>query len=382
MQGAILAAIAVLVLALISAFVSASEAAFFSLGEDDLNTLRRSTKRNDKAVISVLENAHLLLLTCISVSLLSKVGIITIATVAIWESGMANFPVALSCFICTLGLLVFGDQLSRIYATKTNAQLASTVASLWNVLIMLCKPITKPVIKLRQLWEKRFEEKKSTRLELSQAFELASEAAETTESDKDILRGIVNFGTLNVRQVMRGRDEIAGISTESNFIELVQSVNKSGYSRIPVYHKTMDTIEGVLYTKDLLPFLGYPSNFVWQKLLRPPYFIQESKKIDLLLKDFQEKRVHIAIVVDDKGNTSGLITLEDLIEEIIGEINDEFDEIDVTTQKAQEKNYGFDLSSPRPDSLHSLDADPESVRQVSDRRAPVNRATENQTREG
>jgi CBS domain containing-hemolysin-like protein len=237
-------------------------------------------------------------------------------------------------------------------------------------------------MKARELWEKSVYKNKSVEDELNQAFELASEAAETTESEKDILRGIVNFGTLSVKQVMRTRTEIDAINTDLNFDELIVAVNSSGFSRIPVFNKTIDAIEGVLYTKDLLPFLGYPSNFVWHQLIRPPFVVTETKKIDLLLKDFQEKRVHVAIVRDEKGNTSGLVTLEDLIEEIIGDINDEFDEVDTTLQNTQDGIQHSDRKNTTVDSLVTHDMDPERFNQAGIRHHRTSHETENQPREG
>ena len=162
--------------------------------------------------------------------------------------------------------------------------------------------------------------------ELNQALELTTEDA--ADEEKDILKGIVNFGTLTVKQVMKSRMEITAIDTEMDFHELMDKINKSGYSRIPVYEETIDNIEGVLYIKDLLPFIDRDENFNWKELIRKSFFVPENKKVDTLLKDFQQKRVHMAIVVDEYGGTSGLVTLEDLIEEIIGEINDEFDDTD------------------------------------------------------
>ena len=179
-------------------------------------------------------------------------------------------------------------------------------------------------------------------MNLTQVLEMANGDKETSEGEKEILRGIVNFGTLTVRQVMKTREEISSINIDLNFHELLTYVNASGFSRIPVYKNTIDSIIGVLYIKDLLPYLEYSQDFKWQDLLRPGLFVPETKKIDLLLKDFQEKRVHMAIVVNDTNSTIGLVTLEDLIEEIIGEINDEFDEIDQPFRKIDDNTFVFD----------------------------------------
>ena len=178
--------------------------------------------------------------------------------------------------------------------------------------------------------------------ELHQALELTTGNNATTAEEKDILKGIVNFGTLTVRQVMKSRTDVSAVDVELNFKEMMEQVNKSGFSRIPVYRESLDTIEGVLYTKDLLPYLDEQEQFKWQKLLRQGFFVPETKRLDSLLKDFQSKRVHMAVVVDEYGGTSGVITLEDLIEEIIGEINDEFDEVNLEYQKVDDKTFIFE----------------------------------------
>jgi CBS domain containing-hemolysin-like protein len=178
--------------------------------------------------------------------------------------------------------------------------------------------------------------------ELHHALQLANASSDTSESERDILQGIVNFGSLTVKQVMRMRQEISHADISLSFEALLELVRRSGYSRIPVCRTTLDRVEGVLYIKDLLPFLTESPGFAWQKLIRPAYFALESRKIDHLLKDFQEKRVHLALVVDEYGTLTGLITLEDIIEEIIGDINDEFDEMGSHYQKLDHRTYIFD----------------------------------------
>jgi CBS domain containing-hemolysin-like protein len=190
--------------------------------------------------------------------------------------------------------------------------------------------------KLEKIYEQRSAE------ELNRALQLASVDKETSEGDKEILQGIVDFGTLNVKQVMRLRADISFVDVSLNYRDLMEHVRKSGYSRIPVCRNSLDSIQGVLYVKDLLPFLGEADSFPWQKLIRPAYFALETRKIDHLLKDFQEKRVHLALVVDEFGTLTGLITLEDIIEEIIGDINDEFDEIGSHFQKIDSRTFIFD----------------------------------------
>ncbi len=197
---------------------------------------------------------------------------------------------------------------------------------------------------------------------------MANGDKETSEGEKEILRGIVNFGTLTVRQVMKTREEISSINIDSNFHELLTYVNASGFSRIPVYKNTIDSIIGVLYIKDLLPYLENSQDFKWQDLLRPGLFVPETKKIDLLLKDFQEKRVHMAIVVNDANSTIGLVTLEDLIEEIIGEINDEFDEVDQPFRKIDDTTFVFDGRTTFEDLCKLLEIETNTINKEFDER--------------
>ena len=177
--------------------------------------------------------------------------------------------------------------------------------------------------------------------ELEHALEIATDE-HTSEEEKEILKGIVNFGSLSVKQVMRSRMDISAFDIETDYITLIREIDNLSFSRIPVYRETIDKIEGILYVKDLLPHLDKGNNYKWQNLLRSGFFVPESKKIDALLRDFQEKRVHMAIVVDEYGGTSGLITLEDIIEEIVGEINDEFDDDDVAYNKLDDHTYIFE----------------------------------------
>jgi len=177
--------------------------------------------------------------------------------------------------------------------------------------------------------------------QLNQALELTTNE-DTTEEEKGILKGIVNFGQLSVKQVMRSRVDITALESTLDFHELMDKINKCGYSRIPIFKETIDSIEGILYSKDLLPHLNKKESFKWQKLIRDPFFIPETKKIDTLLKDFQRKHVHMAIVVDEYGGTSGLVTLEDVIEEIVGEIHDESDDDEIIFNKIDENTYVFE----------------------------------------
>jgi putative hemolysin len=194
---------------------------------------------------------------------------------------------------------------------------------------------------------------------LNQALEMtAVNHGSTNEDEKEILRGIVNFGTLTVKRVMRTRSRISAADISLNFHQLMEYVSKSGYSRVPVYKKNLDRIEGVLHIKDLLPFMENDLSFQWQDLLRPGFFVPATKKLDSLLKDFQEKHVHMAIVVNEYGGTLGLITLEDIIEEIMGDINDEFDEVGLHYQKIDDNTFVFEGKTSLHDFCKLINVDP------------------------
>src|SRR5690606_30530777 len=185
-----------------------------------------------------------------------------------------------------------------------------------------------------------------------------------SNDERDILKGIVTFGALSVKQIMRSRMDITAFDISISFHELLDKINKSGYSRIPIFHETIDRIEGILYIKDLLPYIERDEYFRWQSLLRPGFFVPESKKIDDLLRDFQAKRVHMAIVVDEYGGTSGLITMEDIIEEIVGEINDEFDEDEIAYNKLDDNTYVFEGKTSLNDFCKIVGEDPALFEEV------------------
>jgi len=208
--------------------------------------------------------------------------------------------------------------------------------------------------------DKRFQKKgyDASVDELNKALEITTNHEDTSAEEKEILKGIVNFGTLTVKKVMQSRTEVTAFDMEMDFHDLMDKINKSGYSRIPVYNETIDKIEGILYIKDLLPYVDEDEHFNWRSLIRSVYFIPETKKIDVLLRDFQEKRVHMAVVVDEYGGTSGLITLEDIIEEIVGEINDEFDDDDDLYRKMEENIYIFEGKTSLNDFCKVVGADP------------------------
>lgn len=331
--------IGIALLLLMSAVVAASEVAFFSFKPHDVDACKQSDDDRKQTIAYLLSKPRLLLTTILIMQTMVNVGIIILSTFMMWRLTETNNPevlvVGLAILLITFIITFFGTIIPKAFATKNNLAVAKLVAKMWKVLLVLCKPIAALLLKVSNLIEQQFEKKgyqTTVTEELNQALALAVRD-DASEDEKEILRGIVNFGTLTVQQVMKSRMDISAADVEMNFTQLMEFVRKSGFSRIPVFRNTIDKIEGVLYIKDLLPFLNQSENFQWRKLLRPGFFVPSTKKIDSLLKDFQEKRVHMALVVNESGGTCGLITLEDIIEEIIGDINDEFDEVGSTHQK-------------------------------------------------
>jgi gliding motility-associated protein GldE len=251
--------------------------------------------------------------------------------------------VVILTFIITFLIVFIGEVVPKVYANQNNVLFAKRTSIFLSIAKNLFKPLSFFLMSISDVIEKRVVKRgyNISMDQLNHALEITT-VENNVEEGRDILKGIVNFSTLSVKQVMKSRLDITAIDIELDFHELMDRINKSGYSRIPVYKETIDKIEGIIYIKDLLPFLDHDENFEWQRLLRTGFFIPESKKIDSLLRDFQDKRVHVAIVVDEYGGTSGLITLEDIIEEIVGEINDEFDEDDIAYNKLDNNTYIFE----------------------------------------
>jgi gliding motility-associated protein GldE len=237
---------------------------------------------------------------------------------------------------------LFGEILPKIYASRNNVKFATFMAHPLNVLDVILSPLSLPMRSTTIAIHNKLGRQKSKFSidQLSQALELTSEE-DTTKEEQKLLKGIVSFGNTDTKQVMRPRIDIFALSVEQKYLEIMKEIVENGYSRIPVYKDNIDNIQGVLYVKDLLPYIER-KQFDWTTLLREPFFVPENKKLDDLMAEFQEKKVHLAVVVDEYGGTSGLISLEDIIEEIVGDISDEFDDEDLKYSKLDDNNYVFE----------------------------------------
>jgi len=347
--------LALVVLLVSSALISGSEVAFFSLSQAQLDIESKKFK-NQKLVMKLLDDPKRLLATILVAN-----NFINIATVLLFAHvsdpyfdkinivvDLYLFKLSISFFfkiiLVTFFILLFGEILPKVYASRNNEKFSGFMAKpllfLKKILVIFSVPMQAGTIFLEKKLAKTKARTEISINQLSQALELTADE-ETTDEEQKILRGIVSFGNTDTKQVMLSRMDIFALNITSTFGEIIKQITKAGYSRIPVYEESLDKIIGVLYVKDLLPYLEN-TNVKWQELIREPFFVPENKKLDDLLKEFQEKKVHLAIVVDEYGGTSGVVSLEDIVEEIIGDINDEFDDDSLVFSKLDEYNYIFE----------------------------------------
>jgi putative hemolysin len=362
-------ALLILILLLLSALVSGSEVAFFSFSADDIRWLKNSPSSREKKIYELLNAPKRLLATILIFNNFINVAIVTISTFITWKmvggAQAAGGVVVILSLITTFLIVFFGEVTPKVYAAQNNLAFVKATVGIIRIADFVFYPISWVLMNLSNVIEKNIE-KKGFRIsldELNHALEITS-GADTSEEEKEILKGIVNFGTISAKQIMRSRMDIMAVDIDIDFHVLMDKINKYEYSRIPVYRETIDKVEGVLYVKDLLAYITKDENFKWQELIRPGYFIPENKKIDALLKDFQNMHVHMAIVVDEYGGTSGLITLEDIIEEIVGEINDEFDDEDAPYTQIDEHTYVFEGKTSLNDFCKIMEEEPEIFEEV------------------
>jgi magnesium and cobalt exporter, CNNM family len=337
--------IILMLLLAISALMSASEVAYFSLRPEDLEKLKGS--KTKKAGIALkLYNIPEKLLSTILVSN-NTVNIAIVLLAAFLSTRMFDFssnPV-LGFIIEAVGitfiLLFFGEIMPKVFATRNQLQVALFMAYPLSVMEVIFKPLTSLLILSTSFVKKRARNRQTNISldDLSDALELTSE---DINEDEKILKGIVNFGNINVSEIMCSRIDVTAIDIRLGFNMVKSIIIESGFSRIPVYSGSFDSVKGILYAKDILPYTNSPDNFKWQSLMRPPHFVPETKKINELLKEFQVRKIHMAIVIDEYGGTSGIITLEDVLEEIVGEITDESDEDEPLYRKIDEKTFIFE----------------------------------------
>ncbi len=350
----ILEMVALAILLVFSALMSGTEVAFFSLSKTDIDTLTEESKE-ESLVVELLKRPRKLLAT-----ILIGNNFINILIVLLFADldffGEITEPLrflgyeipakyiifSLEVGLVTTLILIFGEVLPKVYASRRAKQFSRFMSRPIHLLSISLSPLSYGLRKLTGLVEGKLGNSNTNfSVEtLSQALELTSEDA-TTKEEQKILEGIVTFGSTETVQIMKPRTDVFALSDEETYQEVVDKILRNGYSRNPVYHESIDNIIGVLYAKDLLAHL-HKKNFQWTKIIREPFFVPENKKLDDLLADFRERKNHLAVVVDEYGGTSGIVTLEDVIEEIVGDINDEFDDDDLAYSKIDANNYIFD----------------------------------------
>ena len=343
--------------------VSAAEVALFSLTQQDLNTLSEEDSSKANLISKLLQRPKKLLATILVANNFSHIGVVIVFSFvgnnifSAIESPILKFVVEV--ILITFLILLFGEVLPKIYASRNNIQFSKFVANPLSILDKLLSPICLPMRAVSvYLHEKLGRQKSNISVDqLSQALGLTS-TEDTTSEEQKILEGIVSFGNTDTKQVMSPRIDIFALEMEETFAEIYEKIVDKGYSRIPVYKDSIDHIEGVLFVKDLIPHIN-KKEFDWIKLIREPFFVPENKKLDDLLKEFQSKKSHLAIVVDEYGGTSGLVSLEDIIEEIVGDISDEFDDENLNYSQIDDKNFLFEGKINLKDFYRIVDVDEE-----------------------
>ena len=338
--------VAVIILLFCSALISGSEVAFFSLNPSDLRIIRSEKNKRNLTIESLLEKPKKLLATILIANNFVNVAIVILSSyitnILLSNSLDLSTQFVIQVIVVTFFLLLLGEVIPKIYANKAPLKLARFMAFPMLYIRFFLNPVSSALVSSTSFIDKRIK-KKGHQIsvdELSKALELTTDEKEK-DDDQRILEGIVKFGNTDVKQVMTSRVDVVSIEEGMSFKEINELILNSGYSRIPVHKGSFDNILGVLYIKDLLPHLQN-ENFNWKSIMRKPFFVPENKKIDDLLREFQFKKIHLAIVVDEYGGSSGIISLEDIIEEIVGEISDEFDDDDITYSKLDEYNYVFE----------------------------------------
>ncbi|MCU0323260.1 MAG: gliding motility-associated protein GldE [Chitinophagaceae bacterium] len=347
-QGTTVLVVVLIGLLLFSFMMSGAEVAFFSLTYKDINTLKTKQQPAYKRVVDLLENPKTLLGSLLIANSFANIAIIIISNLLIDD--LINFNATLQwveflikVVIVTAVLVLFGEVMPKVMATQNNIRFAKDVGGLVEIVDYIFRRLSSWLVKYSDIIERKLANKgvgANTHEELYHAIDITHTGS--NENEKNILKGILKFGNTTVKQIMKTRLDVHGIDYEISFENLIQQVGDLHYSRLPVYKEDLDQVVGMIHTKDLVPYLDHANNFDWHTIMRQPYFVHEQKMIEDLLKEFQSKRIHFAIVVDEFGGTSGIVTLEDILEEIIGEITDEFDEEDAGYKKLDDYNYIFE----------------------------------------
>jgi gliding motility-associated protein GldE len=347
--------------------MSASEVAFFSFRPEDIDKFKTNKTKQAKNALKLYNNPERLLSTILVANNTINIAIVLLAAyISVSMFDFSSEPVLgfiANVIAITFILLFFGEVMPKVYASRNHVAVALFMAYPLTLLEKIFQPVTSILIFSSSLVKRRPGTRRSniSMDDLSDALDLTSD---DFNEDEKILKGIVNFGNINVSAIMCPRMDVTAIDIKSGFDKIIPEITDSGFSRIPVYSGSFDTVKGILYAKDVLPYTNNPANFKWQALLRPPYFVPETKKINELLKEFQTRKIHMAVVIDEYGGTSGIVTLEDILEEIVGEISDESDEDELLFRKLDDKTYIFEGKILLNDFCKVVDIEEELLEEV------------------
>lgn len=364
-----LAIVLAFALLMCSALISGSEVAYFSLGPAERDILENEKSPTSDRALKLLNLPHRLLATILIANNFVNIGVVILSSFIVshgldFSAYPSWFGIAVQVGVVTFLLLLLGEVIPKVYATVKGMAVIRLMALPLSLLLKICYPLSSLLISSTNVINKRIKKRQADYSvdELEHALELTKDE-ETTPDEQKILKGIVRFGNTDVKQIMTPRTEVMAFDFRTTYSELLSEMLEQGYSRVPIYKESIDQVLGILYLKDLLPHAD-SSEFEWQSLMRSPYFVPENKKLDDLLKEFQTLKVHMAVVVDEYGGTSGIVTLEDIIEEIVGEITDDFDDEDIFYSKLDERNYIFEGKTPLVDLYKILDIDGENFEDV------------------
>jgi len=332
-----------------SFIVSGSKIAFFSLTDKDVNILKTKQDASWRRIVSLLEEPKNLLASLVIANSLINIGIIIVSNFLIdqiipFKQGFWFFEFIIKIFTVGFVLILFGEVMPKVWASQNNLQFAYYTSGIVEIILLLFRRVGRWLVNQSEHLEKLFGSKKSAAYSLQELDHAIDQSTknDASEEEKNILKGIIKFGNITVKQIMKTRLDVSGIEDSLSFGELKQKVFELHYSRLPVFKKSLDEITGMVHTKDLIPFLNERDDYDWHGLLRAPYFVHEHKMIKDLLQDFQSDRIHFAVVVDEFGGTSGIVTLEDIMEEVIGDIKDEFDEDESLNTRLEDGSYVFE----------------------------------------
>jgi gliding motility-associated protein GldE len=328
-----------------SFIVSGSRIAFFSLSDKEINILKTKQDSSWRRIVNLLEEPKALLASLLIANILLNIAIIILSNFLIdqvisFKQDYWFFEFMMKVLIVSFVLILFGEVMPKVWASQNTLQFAFYTSGVTEIIHLLFRRLGILLANQSEKLERLFGSQRSAANSLEELDHAIDN--DTTEEEKNILKGIIKFGDITVKQIMKTRLDVSGIEDDLNFGELKHKIEELHYSRLPVFKKSLDEISGMIHTKDLIPYLNEGDEFDWRNLLRPPHFVHEHKMIKDLLQEFQEERIHFAVVVDEFGGTSGIVTLEDILEEVIGDIKDEFDEDEGSSARQDDGSYIFE----------------------------------------